>query len=631
MKKTRILVIIVLIIAVLFVLIVYGKKDSPELPAGFQELASVIPLPVKDALPILGLSESDLTVNEQQLYETGRKVQFCGGEFDLQLSVGACDQSGTEGILMFRYVTRISNPEVAAKVASTAAAEFTRAYGRSLDGAREVDPVRIAEIAEEELKVQFEDSFRDEDNWYIQELTSENAGRYQQLVDSDPGRIVSDTPYLTLKLQVGSSSEGVEIAIVCNPEMYNTLSITPPGYADFVSVLGKPKKEALDILGISDRDLKKDRKSNSFGKEVTYLVKQKLQHLGTTFEVYLTFKSLKEDGSDQRFLGFKYITRLEDGQAAKTVSRIARELTNAYGKSGDWSTYPDSQRYAEMSITDIEKYLILQNGGRNNDGWVIQSVSTEEAMEVMDWAKTHYLSDTLDVPQFTVELSVFDFLLELEYKLNFRPELKEAKNPNLYRCPENFFTLFSHYGKTKDVMSPKLWLTEADYIQELDVYKPDSKVTYYGTEYDWYVGFDTKEQRLSRFYYTATYQDEAAAAEAICQIAREVTEMYGRSQNRVPEKDPQRFAEMTAEALEQGLRNNTLQSRRDVWPLYIMNSEDGEALRTLLAASSAENTELYSQWLLLTMTIAVEPSADGSGVRVELHFLPDAPNALKMN
>lgn len=175
----------------------------------------------------------------------------------------------------------------------------------------------------------------------------------------------------------------------------------PPGYEEYVSVLAMRKEDAGQRLNLSDSDMEQlGRGFNATGKTASFC--------GTEFDVNLYIWAMEEN--HYRFAGFAYEKSLGTDQkaAAETISKIANTFTETYGKSKDYYAQADEERFADMSVTELETWLSNAREGVYLDNWAIQSLTTEAAAECMSWlqANSPYPTMLLENLQFYVEMSV---------------------------------------------------------------------------------------------------------------------------------------------------------------------------------------------------------------------------------
>jgi len=175
----------------------------------------------------------------------------------------------------------------------------------------------------------------------------------------------------------------------------------PPGYEEYTSVLAMRKEEACQRLNMSESDMAQlGRGFNATGKTASFC--------GKEFDVNLYIWAMEEN--HYRFAGFTYEKSLGTDQkaAAETISKIANTFTETYGKSKDYYGQADEERFADMSVTELETWLSNAREGVYLDNWAIQSLTTEAAAECMSWFRKNSPNPSilLENLQFYVEMSV---------------------------------------------------------------------------------------------------------------------------------------------------------------------------------------------------------------------------------
>jgi len=209
MKK---LVSFLLALMLLLSLTACASSEASKYPPRYEEYTSVLAMPEDAALEKLKISKSDLTEVYGIFYYTGKRVSFCGGEFDEYLIPGGVKGDGGRIIgFMYDYIVE-NDPKAAAQVISKVAQTLTETYGPSCGVIGTPDTNRLAEKTLEELEewLSKPDGGANVDYWAIQSLTTPDAKDYMEKVKETSGlqNSLLEAPLFSVELNVRFNEEG---------------------------------------------------------------------------------------------------------------------------------------------------------------------------------------------------------------------------------------------------------------------------------------------------------------------------------------------------------------------------------------------------------------------------------------
>lgn len=195
----------------------------------------------------------------------------------------------------------------------------------------------------------------------------------------------------------------------------------PDGYAEYSALLAHDWSAALEELNLSEDDM---ASGGPLGKGVWDTGKS-VEYCGADLSVHLYTWTNEPDYVV--FQGFSYQTFLSSDlhQAARVISAIAKQLTQALGNANDYRGMRDMTRIADLSVEELEELLTKK---QNRDGsitsaWALGSLDTPEGQELQNWVKENGQGiggKPLDLPQFILTMTVHYAqtpYLELKYEL----------------------------------------------------------------------------------------------------------------------------------------------------------------------------------------------------------------------
>ena len=211
--------------------------------------------------------------------------------------------------------------------------------------------------------------------------------------------------------------------IICLVSCANTKpeEAHPDGYAEYSALLAHDWSAVLDTLNLSEDEMVS---GGPLGKGVWDTGKH-VEYCGADLSVRLC--TWVNEPDYVVFQGFTYQCFLSSDlhAAARVISAIAKQITEAQGNANDYLGMRDITRIADMSVEELEELLTKK---RNRDGsmmnaWALGVLDTPEGQKLQNWVKENsqrYRGEPLDLPQFILKMNVHFAetpYLELKYEL----------------------------------------------------------------------------------------------------------------------------------------------------------------------------------------------------------------------
>jgi len=213
MKNIRKILSFILSLMLLFSMAACASSGTSKYPSGYEEYASVLCLPIEEALPKLNLSENDKANwsmdKHQNSYTIGKKASFCGTDFDVTLWVTNADKAKEDyRFSQFQYTAFIEkDAKKSAELISAVAKKLKESYGETSfpNEYREGDSLADATLQELEQALAAE-HWSCTNVWTIKELESQEALDLLKYANEYIGGNAADSIVFMVTMEVGGGS-----------------------------------------------------------------------------------------------------------------------------------------------------------------------------------------------------------------------------------------------------------------------------------------------------------------------------------------------------------------------------------------------------------------------------------------